>query len=159
VRSLAAARIEPAATAPVKEKLTLVRRTDNAEYGRSAYSFAFASQDVTVHRNHVDLVYNGCGRLHISAGAENRIARVPGKRLEDVESLPTDGWQAKCIAPEKGALYVLELNHGDERARVKLLVTDVSEKEVKLEWEPLRVAPASEAGTLGICAGPHDCEP
>jgi len=162
VLGLAAARtaLGPDPQDPVS-KLTLARRTDNAAYGRSAYSFRYATQDAAVHRNHIDLLYNGCGRLHVTAApnSKNRIAKIAGKALRDVADLPTDGWQSQCIAPEKGALYVLDLDDGELRSRVTLLVTDVSDKEVKLEWTPFRGRPDGDAATLGICGGPHECAP
>ena len=40
--------------------------------------------------------------------------------------------------------------------RVKLLVTDVSDKAVKFEWAQL--PPQSEPGTQGQCAGPHEAK-
>ena len=141
-------------------KVTLKRRADNGPYGKSAYSFRYASQDAGVHHNDVDLVFNGCGQLHISpaGGSKSRIVRVDAKKLQDVKGLPKDGWQTNCIAPEKGAVEVLEIEDENTKAVVKFIVTDVSEKEVKLEWAPFRDPGRGDAGTLAQCGGPHDCK-
>jgi hypothetical protein len=135
-------------------KVALTKRLDNGAYKTSAYSFRYASQDLAVHKNHVDIVYNGCGSVHVSAhgGSKNTIARAEGKTLRDVKTAPTQGWQEKLV-PEKGACYVLSIDTDECKMRVKLLVTDVSDKAVKFEWAQL--PPQSEAGTLGQCGGPH----
>jgi hypothetical protein len=138
-------------------KVTLTKRLDNGAYKTSAYSFRYASQDLAVHRNHVDVVYDLCGCVHVAAhgGSKNTIARAEGKTLRDVKTAPPKGWQ-ECLVPEKGAIYVLSIDTDETKMRVKLLVTDVSDKAVKFEWAQL--PPASEAGTKGQCGGPHDAK-
>ena len=55
--------------------LVLTRRANNNAYGTSAFSFRTATQDLAVHRNHVDLVFNGCGLLHFNpvGGMRSRV--------------------------------------------------------------------------------------
>jgi hypothetical protein len=135
-------------------KVTLKKRVDNGPYKSSAYSIRYASQDVAVHRNHVDLIYDVCGLVHVEAGgSQSRIARATGKTLADVKSAPKEGWQ-ECIQPEKGATYVLAIDSGEVKQKARLRITDVNDKELKLEWSLL--GPGSEAGTKGQCGGPHD---
>lgn len=149
----------PAATAAGETitKVTLKKRADNGPYGSSAYSFRYASQELSVHRNDVDLVYNGCGQLHIG-GSKSRIVRADAKKLEDVEEIPKDGWRKSCVAPEKGAVYVLEIEDENTKVAVKFVLTDVSEKAVKLEWAPFRDPVRGQAGTDAQCGGPHECQ-
>jgi hypothetical protein len=140
-------------------RVSLSRRADNGPYGKSAYSFRLASQEPSQHRNYVDLVYSGCGQLHVSphGGLKNRITKVAAKKLRDVKTTPDGSWQTYCIEPEKGAVYVLDIDDGSARQKVKFLITDVSDQEVKLEWALHREPPGAEAGTMGECGGPHEC--
>jgi hypothetical protein len=138
-------------------KVTLTKRLDNGAYKTSAYSFRFASQDVAVHKNHVDVVYDLCGCVHVvtHGGSKNKIARVEAKALRDVKTAPEQGWQ-ECVLPEKGALYVLSIDTDESRMRVRLQVTEVTDKLVKFEWAQL--PPATEPGTKGQCGGPHEAK-
>ena len=149
----------PAATAGGETitKVTLKKRADNGPYGSSAYSFRYASQELDTHRNDVDLVYNGCGQLHIG-GSKSRIVRVDAKKLADVEEIPKDGWRTSCITPEEGAVYLLEVEDEHTKAAFKFVLTDVSEKAVKLEWAPFRDPHRGQAGTNAQCGGPHECQ-
>jgi hypothetical protein len=135
-------------------KVTLTKRLDNGAYKTSAYSFRYASQDLAVHKNHVDILYNACGSVHVAVvgGCKSTIARAEGKTLRDVKTAPKAGWNEHLV-PEKGACYVLSIDTDECRMKVKLLLTDVSDKAVKFEWAPL--PPPDEAGTLGQCGGPH----
>jgi len=139
-------------------KVTLQKRVDDGPYGKSAYSFRYVTQDVAIHRNQVDLLFNGCGLLHIFSHGDgvNRVARASTTHLEDVTALPKDGWLTSCIKPERGAVYVLEIDDGITRQAVKFRVLDVSADQVKLEWEPLRATPGAGDGTMGRCGGPHE---
>jgi hypothetical protein len=139
-------------------KATLTKRVDNGPYKTSAYSFRYASQEIAMHRNYVDLVFDACGCVHtgVHGGSKSKIARAEGKTLRDVTALPQKGWQ-DCILPEKGATYVLAIDDAETKLQVKLLITDVSDKQVKLEWAQLPPQ-AGEAGTKGQCAGPHDAK-
>ena len=140
-------------------RVTLTRRTGNGAYKTSAYSFRYASQDLAVHRNAVDLVFNNCGQLHVSAygGQQNRVARVQGKKLADVKAMPKEGWLTSCIRPEKDALYVMEVDDGSTLIRVKFHVLEAKADKVTLEWTPLREVPSGENGTMGACGGEHAC--
>jgi len=147
---------QPQPSEPVT-KVTLTKRLDNGPYKTAAYSFRYASQDLAVHKNHVDVVYELCGSVHVAAqpGAKSTIARAEGKTLRDVKTAPAKGWEER-IVPEKGACYVLSIDTDESRMRVKLLVTDVSDKAVKFEWAQL--PPQSEPGTKGQCGAPHDAK-
>jgi len=139
-------------------RVTLERRTDNGPYGESAYSFRYASQELDEHRNEVDLVFNNCGNLHISAGgAENRVAQVEGRKLSDVEALPQDGWTTTCFAPEESALYVMQIDDGTQRFAVALRIVDAKPNKLVFEWLPFVAPPQGERGTFGECGGEHDC--
>ena len=151
---LATAPFSLAGEKPVK--VTMVKRTEGGEYGQSAYSFRFASQDAEIHRNHVDLFFESCGLVHLgTTGTKNRIARVEGKKLSDVDSLPTDGWLESSFAPNKGELYALEIFGDEFRFRVKLRIVDVKGGKITFEWLPLRVSSSSSAGVAGQCGGGH----
>ena len=138
-------------------KVTLTKRPDNGTYKTAAYSFRYASQDLAVHRNQVDIVYDLCGCVHVAphGGSKSTIARAEGKTLRDVKTAPKEGWK-ECVVPEKGALYVLSVDTDESRMKVKLLFTDVTDKAVKFEWAQL--PPQSEPGTRGQCGGPHDAK-
>jgi hypothetical protein len=140
-------------------RVTLTRRAESGPYATSAYSFRYASQDLAVHHNAVDLVFNDCGLVHISAygGQQNRVARVKGKDLADVNVMPEEGWLKACFRPEKDALYVMVVDDGSTRFRVKFHVLEAKDDKVTLEWAPFREAPAGENGTMGHCTGKHDC--
>lgn len=147
---------QPQQSEPVT-KVTLAKRLDSGPYKTSAYSFRYASQDLAVHKNHVDVVYDACGCVHVAAapGSKNTIARAEGKTLRDVKTAPAGGWK-ECLVPEKGAIYVLSVDTDESKMRIKLLVTDVSDKAVKFDWAQL--PPQSEPGTRGQCGGPHDAK-
>ena len=140
-------------------RVTLTRRTDDGPYKTSAYSFRYTSQDLAVHRNAVDLVFNTCGLLHVSAhgGQQNRVVRVQEKKLADVDAMPQEGWLKSCFRPEKDAVYVMEVDDGSTRFRVKFRVLEAKTDKVTIEWTPFRAAPAGENGILGVCGGEHDC--
>jgi hypothetical protein len=159
---LAVAGARPAATVAGETvtKVTLKKRADNGPYGSSAYSFRYASQELDTHGNDVELVYSGCGSLHISptGGSKNRIVRVDAEKLADVKEIPEKGWQTSCIAPEEGAVYLLQIEDENTKYAVKFVLTDVSEKAIKLEWAPLRDPLRGRAGTMGQCPSAHECE-
>jgi hypothetical protein len=111
-----------------------------------------------VHANYVDLVFDACGCVHTAAhgDSKSRIARAEGKTLRDVTRLPQKGWQ-ECIVPEKGAIWVLSIDDAETRMPVKLQITEVTDKLVRLEWAQLPPQ-AGAAGTKGQCAGPHEAK-
>jgi hypothetical protein len=137
-------------------RVTLTRRAaSGGPYGTSAYSFQFQSQDVAVHHNAVDLVFNNCGLVHVAAygGQKNRVARVSGKKLADVNVMPTDGWLKSSFLPEKDAMYVMEVDDGTVRFPVKFHVLEAKSDKVTIEWMPMHVG--GENGTMGFCGGEH----
>ena len=152
-------------TGPVTVKLT--KRKDNGPYGTAAYSLRYASQSIEAHRNHVDLVYNGCGLLHINphAGMQSRIADLGKRKLDEVSKAPKKGWHQDCIEPRPGHVYVQQVNDGQQQFVVKFRITKLSVNAMELEWTYLNDArnpkkstrPRSRvgAGTMGQCGGRH----
>ena len=142
------------------QTVVLKKRADNGPYGDSAYSFRYRTQDVAIHRNAVDLVFNGCGLLHVSPekGLKNRIAKVAGSTFGDIKGFPTEGWMSDSIAPERGGLYVMEIDDGTTHMRVMFQITGFNGFTVELEWAPFAEQHAGLGGTLGQCTGHHDCK-
>jgi len=138
----------------------LKKRVGNAAYDNSAYSFRYSTQDLAIHKNSVDLVYSGCGLLHCSpeVGLKNRIAKVQAKTLAEVDQPPTVGWMTQCITPEAGALYVMDIDDGTTRMRVKLHLTTVTAGEIGFEWSPFHDATRGTSSTMGQCIGKHACK-
>lgn len=137
--------------------VTLTKRKDNGAYGTSAYSFRYASQDLDVHKNDVDLIYNGCGLLHVApyGGLKNRIAKVDSPSFAAAKMLPDQGWHTQSIEPEKDAFYVMEIDDGTTHERVKFHILSLTDAEIRFEWTPFRDVTKGTAGTMGQCSGKH----
>jgi len=137
--------------------VVLTKRKDNGPYGTSAYSFRYMSQDVAVHKNDVDLVYNNCGLLHVApqGGLKNRIAKVKGMAITDAITFPEQNWLTTAVEPEKDGVYVMEVDDGTTHLRVRIHISSVSDTELHLEWMPFRDASKGSSGTLGACSGKH----
>lgn len=140
--------------------VVLKRRVGNAAYDNSAYSFRYATQDLAIHKNSVDLVYSGCGLLHCSpeAGLKNRITKVTGRTLAEVDQPPTVGWMTQCIKPEAGACYVMDIDDGTTKMRVKIHLTTVTVGEIDFEWSPFHDSTRGSSSTMGQCTGVHACK-
>ena len=150
---------------PVKVTLTL--RKDNGEYGNSAYSFRYESQDKAVHKNYVDLVYNGCGLTHVNAHANmrSRIVDLGKMDLSKVSEAPKEGWRKDCVLPMEKHAYVLKIDDGEQPFTVKFVITKIGKESLEIEWAPLGKRPKFKsldgrgaAGTMGQCGGKHDEE-
>ncbi len=152
---------------PTPTEVTLTKRADNKAYGASAYSFRLASQDYAVHRNYVDLVFSGCGQLHINpvVGMNSRIVDLGAVPFGKSPSAPPAdaAWHQESITPQAGHVYYQEVKDERQNFVVRFLVTDVSAGTVKLRWElvdsahevlPLPLGKGA-AGTMGQCGGTH----
>ena len=151
---------------PVPAEVTLTRRASNGPYGTAAYSFRLASQDFAVHRNYVDLVYSGCGQLHVSpvAGMSSRVVDLGAVPFGPAVNAPTDAaWRNISITPQAGHVYLQEIKDERQSFAVEFLVTEASADTVKLRWQPMdpahKVLPLAAgkgaAGTMGQCGGLH----
>ena len=145
------------AKSEVVTSVVLKRRAGNGAYENSAYSFRYSTQDFAIHKNSVDLVYSGCGLLHCSpeAGLKNRITKVPGRTLAEVDQPPTVGWMTQCIKPEAGACYVMDVDDSTTKMRVKIHLTTVTAAEIDFEWSPFHDSTRGTSSTMGQCTGMH----
>ncbi len=157
------------ATDPAPTEVTLNKRANNGAYGTSTYSFRLASQDYAVHRNYVDLVFNGCGQLHINpvTGMSSRIADLGAIPFTPTApTAPPDGdaaWRQRSITPQAGHVYLQDIKDERQSFAVEFVVTEVSADTVKLRWQTvdpahqvLPLAPGKgAAGTAGQGGGPH----
>ena len=152
---------------PTPTEVTLTKRADNGPYGTSAYSFRLASGDYAVHHNYVDLVFNGCGQLHINPvnGMSSRVVDLGAiPFVPSIAAPPSDAaWHQRSITPQAGHVYYQEIKDERQSFAVEFLVTEASADTVKLRWEPVdsthQVLPLpagkGAAGTMGQCGGPH----
>jgi hypothetical protein len=88
-------------------------------------------------------------------GLKNRITKVQAKSLAEVDQPPTVGWMTQCIAPEAGACYVMDVDDGTTRMRVKLHLTTVTAGEVDFEWALFHDSTRGTSSTMGQCTGKH----
>lgn len=149
------------------KQVTLTMRKDNGEYGTSAYSFRFESQDMAVHSNFVDLLYNSCGLMHfnVHGGMESQLVDLGKQDLSKVSEPPKDGWLKDCVLPQEGHVYLLKIDDGEMRFSVKFRITKMVKESVEFRWvvvgkrpDPTDLTNAGAAGTMGQCAGKHDSE-
>lgn len=117
--------------------VSLQRRT-KSEYGQSAYSFRYRTQEKSRHKNHVDVVYSASGKLRVNnhGGMISRIADLGvrdqplSKQIGDVTN-----WTTTSVQPVAGHSYALDIGRL-EKMTVVFHVTDVTEEELTLEWNP-----------------------
>ena len=147
----------PEAKAPQGIEVSLTRRNADGPYEKNAYSFRYMTQDVEVHKNEVDVVYGACGQIHVQPGAnlKNKIAKVPGMSLDEVQAWPNTGWMMSSIDAVKNQNYVMEIDDGTTRMRIKLRVSTLNSAELRFEWMPFRDMSAGLSGTLFKCTGKH----
>ena len=147
----------PEAKAPQGIEVSLSRRNADGPYEKNAYSFRYMTQDVEVHKNEVDVVYGACGQIHVQPGAnlKNKIAKVPGMSLDEVQTWPNTGWMTSSIDAVKNQNYVMEIDDGTTRMRVKFRVGTLNSAELRFEWMPFRDMSAGLSGTLSKCTGKH----
>jgi hypothetical protein len=143
---------------------TLTKRADSGAYGAAAFSFRTNSQDIEVHKNYVDLVYNGCGLLHTSPvnGQANRICDLGEGTLDGVpvEKAADAKWHTDSIRPKANHVYLEAISAQDQTMLVKFRVDEVAANKVKISWKtimPLGGEPMApnrgRAGTKGQCTG------
>src|SRR5687767_5291223 len=100
------------ATRPA-QSFTITKRGEKGPYGTSAYSFRSASQDYEVHRNHVDIVYNNCGLIHVApvGGEKGRVTDLGEMTLDAAPNDAPAGatWNDSSIEPKAGHVYLLEI--------------------------------------------------
>jgi hypothetical protein len=149
--------------------VVLSRRKDPHAYGRSGFSFRYATQDAEACKNVVDVVLDRCGLLHLApyGGTQCHVADAGEKALQDVVELPREGWRKRsALRPVAGHVYVLEIcvksGEASESYTYKFRVEAVTGTTMELRWAPVggpKEAPSLEghgaAGASGICAGPH----
>ena len=155
------------AAEPTPTEVVLTKRADNGAYGTSAYSFRLASQNYLVHRNYVDLVFSGCGQLHINPvnGMSSRIVDLGATPFGAPVATPpaNAAWHQESITPQTGHVYYQEIKDKRQSFAVEFVVTDSHADVVKLRWEPVDPAhqvlplPSGQgaAGTMGQCGGTH----
>jgi len=147
----------PEAKPPQAIEVSLSKRTADGPYEKNAYSFRYMTQDVEVHKNEVDIVYGACGQIHIQpeANLKNKITKVPGMSLDEVTTWPNTGWMMSSIDAIKNQNYVMEIDDGTTKMRVKFRVTTLNSAELRFEWRPFRDMSAGLSGTLSKCTGKH----
>lgn len=149
--------------ARVLTEVQLTRRTDNGQYGSSAFSFQTRSGDVRVHGNYVDLVWN-CDCLHFNAcvGMTSRVVDLGETDAAVVQAVPDGPWLTESLKPAAGHTYVHDVQSGEQRMRVVYTVREVGAGTMVLAWAPFDdrqewSSPANRAagGTMGLCGGTH----
>ena len=150
-------------------KLVLTRRANNGQYGTSAYSFRHQTQELEVHRNNVDLVFNGCGQLHINphAGLQGGITDIGEADLEkitlaDARKVPRQAWKRFCLLPKDGHVYIHEGRYLNQQFTVAFKIKVITPVKLGLQWRLLSGQEGEEieyrytsAGTMGQCGGAH----
>jgi hypothetical protein len=126
-------------------RITLDVRSDATEgYGRSAISFAHATQDMAKCKNRADLWYCWNGELHASGGATIAKAQTPS--LDGLKGIPAADWQ-RSAKPKSGEVYAVRcLKAGRKDFYVALRVAALAAEGCTIEWKLLATgygAPAS----------------
>ena len=152
------------------------RRTGGKEYGKSAFSFKYASGDAKVHKNLVDVFYNKCGLVHVNmyGGSKSRVVDLGKTALKKVTKAPLKGWLKKSFVPRVGHTYVQEVIEENwardgrkvrvqQKMLVKYTVLALNDNHIKLAWAPLDSGQKWDpdpktggAGVMGMCGGKHD---
>jgi hypothetical protein len=152
-----------AETAPIGVILT--KRIGNGAYGTSAYSFRLTSQDLAIHQNNVDLVFDGNGQIYINptGGMNSRVLDLGTVPLEPSIACPSTNadWQSCCFTPCANHVYYQEVRDERQSFAVEFLVIETAPDMVKLRWKPVdpahRVLPLAPgtgmAGTMGAAGG------
>ena len=160
---------KPTTESATYHEVVLTRRKNNGPYETSAYSFRHQTQDLGLHRNNVDVVFNGCGQLHINphAGLQGGIADV-GKadldkiKLADVKKVPRQAWRRFCLPPKDGHVYIHEGHYLNQRFTVAFKIKTITPDKLGIQWTFLGDGADEEteyrytgAGTMGQCGGQH----
>jgi hypothetical protein len=114
------------------------------EYGASAFSFVYASQDATKCLNRMDFIFCRCGQAH---GRSAMWSQRRVKNLDDLDGLQSGGDWMDEIVPKNGAVYVIDLKEaGRKDLQVALQITALSKESMEFDWRVVAVgknAPAS----------------
>ena len=160
---------KPVAESTSYYDVVLTRRKNNGPYETSAYSFRHQTQDLGLHRNNVDVVFNGCGQLHINphAGLQGEIADV-GKAdldkitLADAKKVPKQAWRRFCLLPKDGHVYIHKGRYLNQRFPVAFKIKTITPDKLGMQWKFLGDGADEEteyrfagAGTMGQCGGQH----
>lgn len=150
-------------------KVILTRRANNGPYGTTAYSFRHQTQELNLHRNNVDIVFNGCGQLHINphAGLQGGISDLGNVELEKVEladlkKVPGQSWRRFCLPPIDGHVYLHEGRYLNQRFVIAFKIKVIKPDRLELQWRSLGPQIVEDvkyryvgAGTMGQCGGAH----
>ena len=151
------------------QQVLLTRRSNNGPYETAAFSFRHQTQELELHRNYVDVVFSGCGQLHINphAGLRGRIADMGKTELDkitlaDLKKVPGKAWRRFCLPPVNGHIYVHEGWYLNRRFTVAFKITIVTPEKLSMRWRFLSQqedehpeVPNGAAGTMGQCGGKH----
>ena len=160
---------KPVADGTTYHEVVLTRRGNNGSYETSAYSFRHQTQDLGLHRNNVDVVFNGCGQLHINphAGLQGGIADVGKADLDkitmaDVKKVPKQAWRHFCLPPKDGHVYIHEGRYLNQRFTVAFKIKTITPTKLGMQWRFLGEQEGEDAkyrytgaGTMGQCGGQH----
>ena len=150
-------------------KLILTRRANNGPYGTTAYSFRHQTQELNLHRNNVDIVFNGCGQLHINphAGLQGRISDLGNVELDkialaDVKKVPQQSWRRFCLPPTDSHVYLHEGRYLNQRFTIAFKIKVIKPDRLEMQWRSLDQQLIEDvkyryvgAGTMGQCGGMH----
>ncbi len=150
-------------------QVVLTRRGNNGPYGMTAYSFRHQTQELDVHRNNVDVVFNGCGQLHINphAGLQGRIADLGKVDLDKItltaaKKVPRQSWRRFCLLPMDGHVYLHEGRYLNQRFTVAFKIKVIRPDKLGMQWRFIGVQEGEDpkyryvgAGTMGQCGGAH----
>ena len=150
-------------------KVILTRRANNGSYGTTAYSFRHQTQELKLHRNNVDIVFNGCGQLHINphAGLQGRISDLGNVELAkvalaDLKKVPQQSWRRFCLPPVDGHVYLHDGRYLNQRFAIAFKIKVIKPDRLELQWRTLGQQAAEDAkyryvgaGTMGQCGGMH----
>ena len=157
------------AAGPSDHKVILTRRGNNGPYGTTAYSFRHQTQELNLHRNNVDVVFNGCGQLHINphAGLQGRISDLGKAELDkialaDVKKVPQQSWRRFCLPPIDGHVYLHEGRYLNQRFTIAFKIKVIKPDRLEMQWRSLDQQVIEDvkyryvgAGTMGQCGGMH----
>jgi len=155
-------RTESKAQSKNLKTVKLEKRTDS-EYGKSAFSFRYKTQDAAKHKNYVDVVYE-VGRMRINnhGGTKSRIADLgTEKDVKKAAKLIKDAkWTDKQVPPVAGRTYALEIKEDKHKMTVLFHVSKVDAKVMEFVWQadqakkwPVELSRRGAAGTSGMMGG------
>ena len=109
------------------------------EYGKSGFSFRYKTQDITKHKNYVDVVYEqGRMRINNHGGIKCRIADLgTEKDIKKANEMLKDAkWSDKLLPPVAGRTYALDIVEDKHKMSALFHVTKVDEKVMEFVWQP-----------------------